>query len=149
MKQLARIPILILTVLLCSIVNIYAQNNLEKTLIKAKQENKHILINFSGSDWCRSCILLKRTILDTKEFKQFVDKEIIILDVDFPRSKKNRLPKEQVEINETLAAKYNPKGIFPTIIIMDNNCKVLGKTGYKRIKPSDYIKHIQSFINKQ
>jgi thioredoxin-related protein len=123
-----------------------AQSNLDEALQKAKTENKTIFINFSGSDWCRSCILLKKTILNTEEFKKFADEKLVILDVDFPRLKKNKLSKEQTAINEALAAKYNKKGKFPTILLLDSNANVLGKTGYKKISPEAYIEHIKSII---
>nr|WP_320118738.1 thioredoxin family protein [uncultured Marinifilum sp.] len=137
---------LLLTVLVINSVNLSAQNNLEKALLKAKEQNKNLLINFSGSDWCRGCILLKKTILDTEKFKSFADKELVILDIDFPRMKKNRLPKEQVAYNEKLAAKYNKKGQFPTIVLMNSEGQVLGKTSYKKLSPSEYIQHIKSII---
>ena len=146
MKKIAQILFLLVAIVGFTFVNTKAQNHLEAALQKAKNENKHVLVNFSGSDWCRPCILLKKTILDTDEFKKFADKELVVFDVDFPRSKKNQLPKEQVEINEKLAAKYNSKGQFPTVILMDSDGKVLGKTGYKKLSPSQYIQHIQSMI---
>jgi thioredoxin-related protein len=123
-----------------------AQSNLEDALAKAKLENKHVWVNFSGSDWCRSCILLKKTILSSDEFKGFAENELILLDVDFPRLKKNKLSEEQTTINEKLAAKYNPNGQFPTILLFDSEGNIVGKTGYRNISPSEYIKHIQSFI---
>ncbi|WP_320019625.1 thioredoxin family protein [Labilibaculum manganireducens] len=126
--------------------SVMAQNNLEEALQKAKIENKTIFLNFSGSDWCRSCILLKKTILNTDEFKKFAEKNLIILDVDFPRLKKNKLSKEQTAVNESLAANYNSKGQFPTVILMNSDAKIIGKTGYKNVSPEEYIDHIQSLI---
>jgi len=125
----------------------FAQGNqLENAAQKAKQENKHIFMNFSGSDWCRSCILLKKTILDTPKFIDFAKKELILVDVDFPRKKKNLLDKVQTEYNEKLAAQYNPDGQFPTIIILDSDLNILAKTGYKRLSPEKYIEHIKTLI---
>lgn len=146
MNKLLRITIVSLFVLVGGTTNIKAQNNLNDALKRAKSENKFVLLNFSGSDWCRSCILLKKTILESEEFKKFADNELVILDVDFPRSKKNQMSKEQVKINENLAEKYNSKGQFPTLIIMDKNGKVLGKTGYKKMNPDQYIQHIKSYL---
>ncbi len=125
-----------------------AQSNLDEALQKAKTENKTVFVNFSGSDWCRSCILLKKTILNTEEFKKFANEKLVILDVDFPRLKKNKLSEEQTAINEALAAKYNKNGQFPTILLLDSNAKVLGKTGYKNISPKEYVAHIQSLLTK-
>lgn len=127
-------------------VSSMAQGNLKEALEKAKLENKQVLLNFSGSDWCRSCILLKKTILSSDEFKQFAAKELIILELDFPRLKKNRLSAEQTAINEKLAAQYNPDGKFPTILLLDSEGNILGKTGYRNSSPAEYVQHIKSFI---
>lgn len=148
MKKIALFAFAFICILFISTTNTIAQSNLDEALQKAKTENKHVFINFSGSDWCRGCILLKKTILDTEEFKKFATENLVILDADFPRSKKNKLSKEQTTINEALAAKYNKKGQFPSIILMDSNGTVIGKTGYKKITPEKYIEHIQSFLNR-
>jgi thioredoxin-related protein len=138
--------LILLSVVLLTATKIQAQTTLDQTLEKAQKENKSIFINFSGSDWCKSCIILKKTILNTEEFKSFANKELIVFNVDFPRSKKNRLSKEQVKINEALAEKYNKKGQFPTIVLMSKEGEVLGKTGYKKLSPEQYINHIKTFL---
>ena len=148
MKKTAQLSFLLFCTIMLISLSTTAQSNLDEALQKAKTENKTILVNFSGSDWCRSCILLKKTILNTKKFKIFADEKLVILDVDFPWLKKNKLSEEQTAINEALAAKYNKKGQFPTILLLNSNAKVLGKTGYKKISPEQYVKHIQSFIAK-
>ncbi len=130
-----------------SLSSIAQVDQLKKLAQKAKEENKLIFVNFSGSDWCRSCMLLKQTILNTADFKAFADKELVLFDVDFPRKKKNRLSKEQTRYNEMLAEKYNRDGQFPTIIILDSDLNVLAKTTYKRLSPSQYIDHIKTLIN--
>ena len=146
MKKIARLSLLLFCTIIISSLSTLAQSNLDEALQKAKTENKTVFVNFSGSDWCRSCIILKKTILNTEEFKKFADENLVILDVDFPRLKKNKLSKEQTDINEALAAKYNKKGQFPTILLLDSNANVLGKTGYKKISPEAYIEHIKSII---
>lgn len=122
-------------------------HSLDEAIQLAKKENKIVFMNFSGSDWCKSCILLKKTILETEQFKNFAAKKLIILNVDFPRLKKNQLQKDQIEKNEKLAAEYNSKGQFPTIVLLDSNSKILGKTGYRNISPEQYIEHIESLMN--
>lgn len=135
-------------VLFASLNSFSQADQLEKATQVAKEQNKLIFMNFSGSDWCRSCILLKKTILDTPEFESFANKELVLVDVDFPRKKKNRLSNEQTQYNENLAEKYNRDGQFPTIIILDSDLNIIAKTGYKRLNPSQYIDHIKSLINK-
>ena len=135
-------------VLFTSLNSFSQADQLEKATQVAKEQNKLIFMNFSGSDWCRSCILLKKTILDTPEFESFVNTEFVLVDVDFPRKKKNRLSKEQTEYNEKLAERYNKNGQFPTIIILDSDLNIVAKTGYKRLSPSQYIDHIKTLIEK-
>ncbi|MGZ2369734.1 thioredoxin family protein [Ancylomarina sp. YFZ004] len=130
-------------------VNSFAQTGqLEKSAQIAKDENKLIFMNFSGSDWCRSCMVLKQSILNTAEFESFANEKLVLLDVDFPRKKKNRLSKEQTKYNEKLAEKYNKDGQFPTIIILDSDLNIVAKTGYKRLSPTQYIAHIKTLIEK-
>jgi len=141
--------ILSLFLILASLSNGFSQTSqLEKAAQLAKQENKLIFMNFSGSDWCRSCIVLKQSILNTPEFESFANDKLILLDVDFPRKKKNRLSKEQTQYNEKLAERYNKEGQFPTIIILDSDLNIVAKTGYKRLSPTQYINHIKTLIEK-
>ena len=135
--------------ILASFSNGFTQTNqLEQAAQLAKQENKLIFMNFSGSDWCRGCIILKQTILNTPEFESFAKDNLIMLDVDFPRMKRNRLSKKQVQYNEKLAEKYNKEGQFPTIIILDSDLNIIAKTGYKQLSPAEYVNHIKTLIEK-
>lgn len=127
----------------------FAQNwqlNFEKAKEMALQENKPIILVFSGSDWCGPCIKLDNQIWKSEEFKNYVAKNYVLVKADFPRKKTNSLSKEQLTHNENLAEKYNKKGYFPMVIVFNANGKVLGETGYKNVSPKEYIQHLQSFI---
>lgn len=145
MKIIQKVGLLLIAVV--ATTQLHAQTNLTEALTKAKQENKHVFINFSGSDWCKSCIILKNTILNTADFKEFANKNLVVLNVDFPRSKKNQLSELQIKANEELAEKYNSNGQFPTIVLLNGEGKIVGKTGYKKLSPSQYIDHINSFLH--
>jgi len=54
----------------------------------AKQEHKLILLNFSGSDWCGPCERMKAEFFGTELFKQFAEKNLVLVNADFPRMKK-------------------------------------------------------------
>ena len=82
---------------------------------------------FSGSDWCSPCVKFKKTCVENEEFKGFAQNNLVIFNADFPRQKKNALSKEQTEENEKLAEKYNPNGLFPLIILLDENGKIVQK----------------------
>ena len=42
--------------------NVIWYKNIEKAIEKATKENKQILVYFSGSDWCKPCIELKKKV---------------------------------------------------------------------------------------
>ena len=51
----------------------YSQNwktNFEEAKTQAMNENKNILLVFSGSDWCAPCIKLDKTVWQSEEFKK-------------------------------------------------------------------------------
>lgn len=93
----------------------------------AKTENKNVLLYFSGSDWCAPCVKFKKFIVNTPEFQAFATENLVIYNADFPRLSKNKLAKEVEKENETLADKYNSKGVFPLILLLDTEGNVIKK----------------------
>lgn len=122
--------------------------NFEEAKKIATEQDKNIIIVFSGSDWCAPCIKLDKNIWQSDTFKKEAAKQWIIVRADFPRKKANELPKEQMDRNRKLADKFNPDGSFPLVVILDNNGKVLGKMGFKNVSPEEYIKMIHAFEKK-
>jgi thioredoxin-related protein len=100
-------------------------NNLEEAKKTASQKHELIVLNFSGSDWCGPCIRLKKEIFESEVFKNYANDNLVLVNADFPRSKKNQLSKDQVKINEALADKYDPKGVFPLTLVLNADGKVL------------------------
>jgi thioredoxin-related protein len=91
----------------------------------AEKEHKHILLNFSGSDWCGPCIRMHNEIFETEVFKKMADTELVLLNADFPRKKKNQLPASQQEMNNLMADQYNSAGKFPYTLLLDEKGKIL------------------------
>ncbi|MGB1037397.1 MAG: thioredoxin family protein [Bacteroidia bacterium] len=118
----------------------------ENSLEQAKKSNKNLLLIFSGSDWCKPCILLKKNILDTEEFSTFSDSNFIQLHLDFPYKKANQLEKEEKLRNEKLAERYNSEGVFPKIVIIDYQQNILGEVHYsKSMDTNQLINQLKSF----
>jgi len=90
---------------------------------KAKQaaaaEHKFILLNFSGSDWCGPCIRLHKEIFESDTFAAFAENNLVMVNADFPRQKKNQLSKIQQQQNDKLADKYNAAGNFPYTLLLN------------------------------
>lgn len=101
--------------------------NLNDALIVAQKEHKKILLYFSGSDWCAPCIKFKKTVINDPLFQEFAKNNILVVNADFPRLRKNKLSPEQENANEMAAEAFNSEGIFPRILLLDQNKNVLKK----------------------
>jgi len=97
-------------------------NNAKKI---AKEKNELILLNFSGSDWCGPCIVLRKDYIESQAFTDMAKKNLVLVNADFPRKKKNIGTPEEVKRNEDLAEIYNKEGNFPLTLLLDANGKVL------------------------
>lgn len=121
--------------------------NLNEALQLARKQHKYILLNFSGSDWCGPCIMLRKQILDNPEFLQMADTTLILVNADFPRDKKNQLSKEQQTLNDAMADKYNSQGKFPYTLLLDANRKVLKIwDGFPNETPADFTMEVRNAI---
>lgn len=101
------------------------QHNLEDAKKIARADHKYILLNFSGSDWCGPCIRMRKEIFETDVFKKMADTELILVNADFPRNKKNQPSQSQQKVNDDMADRYNRKGIFPYTVLLDSQGKIL------------------------
>jgi len=117
--------------------------NLEDAMKIAKAENKTVLVNFTGSDWCQWCKRLSGEVFTQKEFAQFAKEKLVLVKVDFPRTIEQS--PALVNYNRNLAQKYGVQG-FPTIVLLDKNGSVLTYTGYREGGAQSYVEHIRSFI---
>lgn len=122
MKKLIAIVLLLVNIGFAQQTETFKQK-----LETAKTENKSVLLYFSGSDWCAPCVKFKKFIVNTPEFQTFATENLVIYNADFPRLSKNKLAKEVEKENETLADKYNSKGIFPLILLLDTEGNVIKK----------------------
>ena len=121
--------------------------NLDEAKAIAHKEHKHILLNFSGSDWCGPCIILRKEILDDTVFLQMADTALVLVNADFPRKKKDQLSPQQQSINNALADKYNAEGQFPRTLLLNADGKVL-KTwdGNPGVKPEVFAKEVEGLV---
>jgi thioredoxin-related protein len=123
-------------------------NNLEEAKKIAKKEHKYILLNFSGSDWCGPCIRLHKEILENEIFQTFASKNLVMVNADFPRLKKNQLPAAQQKLNDGIAERYNSQGIFPLTVLLTENGKILKQwEGYPKVSTSQFVDEIKLLID--
>ena len=125
------------------------QKDYAAALAQSKETGKPLLMVFSGSDWCKPCIMLRDQIFVQDGFSEWAKNNVVCVCLDFPAQKKNRLPQVLQEQNESLAERFNPNGIFPLVVLLNSNEAVLGSLGYLDVAPVEYIKEIEKITNKQ
>ena len=145
MKRVLRLAI----ILSLATLNLWAQQwtaDFSTAREEATNLNRHILLVFAGSDWCNPCIKLDREIWSSPEFQSLAEDQFVMLKADFPRKKQNQLSSDQQVKNNQLAKRYNSQGIFPLVVLLNAEGKVMAKTGYKRLSPSAYYNHLKDLI---
>jgi thioredoxin-related protein len=117
----------------------------DEALAQAKTDDKAVLLNFTGSDWCPWCIKMKQETLDTGEFRAYAKDNLELVEVDFPN---NKPQSDQLKAqNQRLQKKFKVDG-FPTFVIVSKNGKVLGKqVGYLDGGPQAFIAELKSFYH--
>ena len=108
---------------------------------QAKTNNKILLLDFTGSDWCGWCKKFDREVLLKPEFKDFARDNLVIVELDFPRGKPQT--PELKKQNRELAMQYEIVG-FPTIVVLSaDGQKVWRYDGYFPDGPTAFIAQLQ------
>lgn len=103
--------------------------NFESTKAKAAAEKKHVLLDFTGSDWCSWCVKTDKEIFAKPDFKEFSGKNLFLVELDFPEGR--QLSAEVKAQNEALRRQFKVEG-FPTLILLDPAGKEVGRwVGFK------------------
>jgi thioredoxin-related protein len=136
--------VLILFSLLFSIASLNWETDLDVAFHKSKEQEKAILLNFSGSDWCIPCQKLKKGLFLNDKFTTYASENLILVNLDFPMKNKGE-NKEYTVKKDNWSEKYNPNGHFPLTILIDKNGKVLKKwTGNITDSPEKFIDQIRN-----
>lgn len=115
--------------------------DLPNTLTRAKGENKLVLINFTGSDWCPACIELKKQFA-SPEFNQYAD-NVFLVEIDFPRQKPQSADSKRA--NQALAQKYAVKA-FPTLLLLNSDGAAVAKVG-RYNSPAAFVSHLKEQVD--
>ena len=123
--------------------------NYEEVYQKSIEQDKPIMANFTGSDWCGWCKKLKKAVFDTKIFQSWAEKNVILFEIDYPR----RTPQDPEIKEQNRQLQQTFKGLvrgYPTILIFDIERTFDGDDkkadGIKILGKLSYMKDPQSFI---
>ncbi|WP_338408838.1 thioredoxin family protein [uncultured Flavobacterium sp.] len=119
------------------------QTNINKAMEISNKTKKPMLLFFTGSDWCGWCIRLQKEVLKTPEFAVWAKKNVVLVELDFPR----RTPQsEDIKTqNAVLQQAFGIQG-FPTVWFATAKPKEgkpsftgIGNTGYVAGGPSAWL----------
>ena len=106
---------------------------------QARDEDKDLLLNFTGSDWCGFCIELEDAVFTRKAFVDLARNEFVLVEVDFPAKKpQSDAVKQQ---NAELKQRYGVAG-YPTVLLIDSEGNPYAQTGYLEGGPDEYLEHL-------
>jgi len=94
---------------------------------EARSTHRLVFVNFTGSDWCGYCVQLDRAILSQPQFKDYANKNLVLLEIDFPKQRGQRWYAQSLELkkqNMELAERFEIEA-FPTLVVLDGNGKAL------------------------
>jgi len=98
-------------------------------LERAKADQTVVLLNFTGSDWCHWCMVLKSEVLGTPEFSAWLATRGALVEVDFPRT--TALDPATAQRNQRLSELFGIEG-FPTIVMVDGDGRERARLGYQK-----------------
>ena len=140
---------LILSLLLLATVTARAEvtwlTDLDAAKAQGVKENKPVLVDFTGSDWCPPCIQLHKVVFQSAEFAAVASKYVLV-ELDYPR-KTPQAPELKAK-NAELSKQFGISG-FPTVLLIDaKSGEVFGKTvGFGGQTAKEYLDKLASFKN--
>lgn len=107
----------------------------------AKEQEKDLLVDFTGSDWCGWCIRLNKEVFDHEVWQKGVADDYILVALDFPNDPEIKAKVPNPERNKELQKELGVGG-FPTILLMNVEGEVFARTGYQAGGPEKYLAHM-------
>lgn len=150
----------LLTILLAISVSVIAvsqelvwHTDMTKASEKAIEENKPVLMFFTGSDWCGWCKRLQSEVFQTSDFATWAKENVVLMELDFPR--RTQLDQTTKVQNYQLQQIFKVTG-YPTVFFVNPekkpdgkmNLNSLGRTGYVRGGAQEWLAVANNFIKK-
>jgi len=112
-------------------------------LQQARAENKLVLLDFTGSDWCPWCVKFEHDVLATPQFAAYANRNLQLVRLDFPRHTPQ--PEALQRANAALYHQFAVDG-FPTFVLINADGKELGRqVGYLNGGPDAFIAELEKF----
>ena len=110
-------------------------------LFSQEASTSRILI-FEGSDWCANCLRLEKEVLSDPQFEKFRQQYTLGIErIDFPQRKK--LEATVRSYNEKMAERYAFEGIFPTVLLIDDQGSLIAPIPYHKQDVFEFIELVR------
>jgi len=133
------LPILLIWTHFSRAENLEWLGDLEAAKERAKQENKFILLYFSGSDWCPACKKLKSEVFDQSDFAEFARPKFVLVEADLPRYKP--IGHLQMQANKALEKTFQVSSV-PTVVVLTPDGHELHRLGFVSGGPAGFISQL-------
>jgi thioredoxin-related protein len=111
------------------------ETDINNAISISNKTKKPMLLFFTGSDWCGWCIRLQKEVLFTPEFKTWATKNVVLVELDFPRSKTQS---DAIKMqNNGMQQAFGVQG-FPTVWFATAKMKE-GKPSFTGIGNTGYV----------
>lgn len=84
---------------------------------RAAAEGKLLLVEFTGSDWCKACLLQKKKVLNSRKFETWAEKHCVAVAIDVPNDAARVGGELQKRHNQMTCDEYGVTS-FPRLRIM-------------------------------
>ncbi len=101
---------------------------LDRAKEAARELNRHLLLDFAGSDWIPQSIVLEEKVLTKKEFIEEASEDFVLVRLDFPRKRHVQSQKLQ-RANLEAASLYEVQS-YPTVLLADSQGRPYARTGW-------------------
>lgn len=112
------------------------ENDINKAVAESIKTKKPMLLFFTGSDWCGWCVRLQKEVLKTSEFGNWASKNVVLVELDFPRSVA-QTEKTKMQ-NAKLQQEFQIQG-FPTICFANATLNKKKEVTYTKLGNSGYV----------
>lgn len=118
--------------------------DVESGVAQAKKENKAVMVEFTGSDWCPPCMQMHKNVFSKSEFTTAAEKNYVLVVIDIPRKDKALTAK-----NNKVLDQYKVQGV-PTVVLLNKEGKEFDRftaTAYPTVKK--FTAHLDSAFEKK
>jgi thioredoxin-related protein len=127
--------------------------DVKEAIAIGNKENKPLLLFFTGSDWCGWCIRLQKEVLLTPEFTNWAKDNVILVELDYPRSvpQTPEVKQQNAELQNAFGIQGFPTVFFATAATKDGkvNFQGLGRTGYVAGGPVAWLEVANGILNQK